>query len=156
MIILIFASSFLLLGIINWQKRIYLSIFLMIFFYFLFPCYYDFHSMSLFIDLISFSLIFLSFWLTILMVFSSYIVIYYKTRRNFYLFLIFLLIVVLILSFSFSSSLLFYFFFEFSLIPTLLMIIGWGYQPERLQASVYFFVLYSFWLSSSFTSFVFC
>jgi NADH-ubiquinone oxidoreductase chain 4 len=28
-------------------------------------------------------------------------------------------------------------FFESSLIPTLFLILGWGYQPERLQAGVY-------------------
>jgi len=33
---------------------------------------------------------------------------------------------------------LFTFFFEISLVPTLLIILGWGYQPERLQAGVYF------------------
>nr|YP_009681596.1 NADH dehydrogenase subunit 4 [Dicyrtomina saundersi]QDO72017.1 NADH dehydrogenase subunit 4 [Dicyrtomina saundersi] len=138
MIILIFVSLFFMVGFMGWQKKVYLSAILMLFFYTRFPCYFDFYFMSLFIDIISFSLIFLSFWLTILMVFSSYMVIYNKTSSNFYLFLIFLLMVVLILSFSFSSSLLFYFFFEFSLIPTLLMIMGWGYQPERLQASIYF------------------
>uniref|UniRef100_UPI00315D08A0 NADH dehydrogenase subunit 4 n=1 Tax=Dicyrtomina ornata TaxID=1113191 RepID=UPI00315D08A0 len=138
MTILIFASFFLLVGFIEWQNKVYMSMLLMFFFYLLFPCYFDFYVMSFFVDLISFSLIFLSFWLTLLMVFSSYMVIYNKTSSNFYLFLIFLLMVVLILSFSSSSSLLFYFFFEFSLIPTLLMIMGWGYQPERLQASVYF------------------
>nr|AGH15606.1 NADH dehydrogenase subunit 4 [Mactra antiquata]AGH15618.1 NADH dehydrogenase subunit 4 [Mactra antiquata] len=31
----------------------------------------------------------------------------------------------------------FYFFFEFSLIPTLWMILKWGYQPERLQAGMF-------------------
>lgn len=31
----------------------------------------------------------------------------------------------------------FYFFFESSLIPTLFLILGWGYQPERLQAGLY-------------------
>jgi len=32
----------------------------------------------------------------------------------------------------------FYFFFEASLIPTLIIIMGWGYQPERIQAGLYF------------------
>jgi NADH-ubiquinone oxidoreductase chain 4 len=41
-------------------------------------------------------------------------------------------------SFLSSSMLYFYFFFEASLIPTLFIIVGWGYQPERLQAGVYF------------------
>lgn len=31
----------------------------------------------------------------------------------------------------------FYLFFEISLIPTLILIIGWGYQPERIEAGVY-------------------
>nr|YP_009136675.1 NADH dehydrogenase subunit 4 [Melibe leonina]AKE07280.1 NADH dehydrogenase subunit 4 [Melibe leonina] len=44
---------------------------------------------------------------------------------------------VLIFAFSSSSILSFYIFFEVSLIPTLVLIIGWGYQPERLQAGSY-------------------
>jgi NADH-ubiquinone oxidoreductase chain 4 len=31
----------------------------------------------------------------------------------------------------------FYLFFESSLIPTVFLILGWGYQPERLQAGIY-------------------
>nr|QUA05893.1 NADH dehydrogenase subunit 4 [Macridiscus melanaegis] len=31
----------------------------------------------------------------------------------------------------------FFFFFEASLVPTLFLILKWGYQPERLQAGVY-------------------
>jgi NADH-ubiquinone oxidoreductase chain 4 len=31
----------------------------------------------------------------------------------------------------------FYLFFERRLIPTLFLILGWGYQPERLQAGIY-------------------
>jgi NADH-ubiquinone oxidoreductase chain 4 len=31
----------------------------------------------------------------------------------------------------------FYLFFEISLIPTLILILGWGYQPERIQAGIY-------------------
>jgi NADH-ubiquinone oxidoreductase chain 4 len=42
------------------------------------------------------------------------------------------------LSFRRINLLRFYFFFEISLIPTLLIILGWGYQPERLQAGIYF------------------
>lgn len=48
------------------------------------------------------------------------------------------LLLVLVLTFTVRDFLYFYFFFEASLIPTLLIIIGWGYQPERLQAGVYF------------------
>lgn len=34
----------------------------------------------------------------------------------------------------------FYIIFEFSLIPTLYIIIKWGYQPERLKATIYFII----------------
>lgn len=44
----------------------------------------------------------------------------------------------LIITFMLGNYLLFYFFFEISLIPTFFIIIGWGYQPERLQAGIYF------------------
>jgi len=33
----------------------------------------------------------------------------------------------------------FYLFFEIRLIPTLILILGWGYQPERIQAGMYIF-----------------
>jgi len=35
---------------------------------------------------------------------------------------------------------LYYILFEASLIPTIIIIIGWGYQPERLQASIYIII----------------
>jgi NADH-ubiquinone oxidoreductase chain 4 len=37
----------------------------------------------------------------------------------------------------------FYIFFESRLIPTLFLILGWGYQPERVQAGIYllFYIL---------------
>ena len=53
---------------------------------------------------------------------------------------ILLLRLVLIAAFSSSNSLGFYIFFEISLIPTLVLIIGWGYQPERLQAGRYIII----------------
>jgi len=47
---------------------------------------------------------------------------------------------LLFLIYSFLSKLLILFFilFEASLIPLFLLIMGWGYQPERLQSSIYF------------------
>nr|YP_010874766.1 NADH dehydrogenase subunit 4 [Facelina bostoniensis]WGV42888.1 NADH dehydrogenase subunit 4 [Facelina bostoniensis] len=59
--------------------------------------------------------------------------------KSCYLFNLSILVLALVLSlaFSSSSSLGFYIFFEVSLIPTLALIIGWGYQPERLQAGSY-------------------
>lgn len=59
-----------------------------------------------------------------------------------YKFCIVSLCLVLVLCFSSSNVMIFYVFFEISLIPTLLLILGWGYQPERLQAGTYM-ILYT-------------
>lgn len=45
------------------------------------------------------------------------------------------MLVILIAVFSSSSFVSFYFFFESSLLPITLIILGWGYQPERLTAA---------------------
>jgi NADH-ubiquinone oxidoreductase chain 4 len=45
--------------------------------------------------------------------------------------------VLLVGSFSVRATFLFFVLFEGVLFPTLLLIVGWGYQPERLQAVVY-------------------
>lgn len=47
------------------------------------------------------------------------------------------LLLALILRFSSIDYLMFYIRFEASLIPTLILILGWGYQPERIQAGIY-------------------
>ncbi|KAG7158487.1 NADH-ubiquinone oxidoreductase chain 5-like 16, partial [Homarus americanus] len=56
-----------------------------------------------------------------------------------------LLLLALLLTFSATDYLLFYIRFERSLIPTLILILGWGYQPERIQAGVYmlFYTLFA-------------
>jgi NADH-ubiquinone oxidoreductase chain 4 len=90
------------------------------------------------IDYISISLMMLTIWVTLLMVLSRE-KIYFLRKSDKYLVLLFIsLLLILLLSFRTSNLLLFYFFFEASLIPTIFIIMGWGYQPERLQAGVYF------------------
>ena len=90
-------------------------------------------------------LILLSFWITTLVVCSRQKVL--KDRNYPSLFLIVNLILLIFLVFTFSATdyLLFYISFESSLIPTLILILGWGYQPERLQAGVYmlFYTLFA-------------
>nr|YP_010735479.1 NADH dehydrogenase subunit 4 [Deroceras laeve]WEI33070.1 NADH dehydrogenase subunit 4 [Deroceras laeve] len=61
-------------------------------------------------------------------------------KNSLFIMLIQILLIVLILAFNINSIILFYVFFEISLIPTLLLIIGWGYQPERLQAGTYMMI----------------
>ena len=52
-------------------------------------------------------------------------------------FLIIFLLLALVLTFRTLNLFMFYLFFEIRLIPTLFLILGWGYQPERLQAGFY-------------------
>nr|YP_010004101.1 NADH dehydrogenase subunit 4 [Appias nero]QNR01207.1 NADH dehydrogenase subunit 4 [Appias nero] len=88
-------------------------------------------------DMISFGLIMLSIWICSLMIMASENLL--KTSYYFNLFLlnVLFLLVMLYLTFSMMNILMFYLFFEGSLIPTLILILGWGYQPERIQASLY-------------------
>ena len=65
-----------------------------------------------------------------------------RTKSYTYLFTLLMLGGFLVLSFSSSNIVNFYIWFEASLIPTLILIICWGYQPERLQAGSYI-ILYT-------------
>nr|VFU96077.1 NADH dehydrogenase subunit 4 [Proasellus coiffaiti] len=97
-------------------------------------------------DSLSYSLILLSVWVTLLMILSSYKV-YVNEKFSFlYNITIALLLFALVMAFSSSSLLMFYIFFEASLVPTFFLILGWGYQPERLQAGVYM-MLYTIFAS---------
>lgn len=64
-----------------------------------------------------------------------------KGFKEFYL-IVSSLCFILVIVFSSSRLFVFYVFFEFSLIPITVMVLGWGYQPERLQARNYL-VLYT-------------
>nr|YP_010472718.1 NADH dehydrogenase subunit 4 [Manduca quinquemaculata]UVH65846.1 NADH dehydrogenase subunit 4 [Manduca quinquemaculata] len=96
-------------------------------------------------DFISFGLILLSIWICLLMLMSSENLFKINYYVNFFLVNIMLLLILLFLTFSVMNLFLFYLFFEGSLIPTLLLIIGWGYQPERIQAGMYlmFYTLFA-------------
>lgn len=58
---------------------------------------------------------------------------------NIFIFTIGVLFLSLILTFTSINLFIFYLFFELRLIPTLFLILGWGYQPERIQAGLYIF-----------------
>lgn len=64
---------------------------------------------------------------------------------SYFLFIVLVLMISLFLAFGFMNLFLFYVFFEIRLIPTLILIVGWGYQPERLQAGIYllFYTLFA-------------
>nr|YP_009447608.1 NADH dehydrogenase subunit 4 [Carabus lafossei]ATY70040.1 NADH dehydrogenase subunit 4 [Carabus lafossei] len=96
-------------------------------------------------NLLSFGLILLSFWICSLMIMASESINSKNFFTNYFLFLLLMLLLFLYCTFSSMNLFLFYFFFESSLIPTLILIMGWGYQPERLQAGIYllFYTLFA-------------
>nr|AIY61758.1 NADH dehydrogenase subunit 4 [Synacanthotermes sp. TB-2014] len=104
---------------------------------FSFPYFFCWSSLGYFLgcDLISYGLILLSLWICVLMVLAS------ESVFRFFYFPGFLFVIVLAVmlycTFGSVSLLSFYIFFESSLIPTLFLILGWGYQPERVQAGIY-------------------
>nr|AJD80535.1 NADH dehydrogenase subunit 4 [Cherax sp. YPL-2015] len=110
---------------------------------------HDFHFFSggymMGADYLSYILIVLSIWIVMLMVYGSIMV---KKHENFYsgfLLVNLILLLVLILTFSSVNYLMFYISFESSLVPMLVLILGWGYQPERIQAGIYmlFYTLFA-------------
>lgn len=88
-----------------------------------------------FTDGLSAPLILLTLWLLPLIMLASP-----KSKTKIYPYFLITLIsltVTLILAFGAPWLIIFYVFFEASLLPTLLLVIIWGYQPERLQARTY-------------------
>nr|YP_009441716.1 NADH dehydrogenase subunit 4 [Amphizoa insolens]AOY39248.1 NADH dehydrogenase subunit 4 [Amphizoa insolens] len=96
-------------------------------------------------DLLSFGLILLSFWICSMMVLASESIYLNNLYKNLFMLLMLMLMMFLFCTFSSMNLFLFYFFFESSLIPILILILGWGYQPERLQAGIYllFYTLFA-------------
>nr|YP_010315913.1 NADH dehydrogenase subunit 4 [Leptocorisa lepida]UNA68819.1 NADH dehydrogenase subunit 4 [Leptocorisa lepida] len=88
-------------------------------------------------DLLSYCMIFLSIWILFLMVLASSKVFFNLAYTSEFLFVLLTLLFLLILSFCTSNLFMFYLFFEASIIPTLFLIFGWGYQPERFLAGLY-------------------
>ena len=92
-------------------------------------------------DLITIRIIMLTLWLYIMVRFRQLRVSYSSSFS-----LIFLnLVIRLVFSFRRTNIIIFYFFFEWSLIPIFIVIMGWGYQLERLKASLYilFYTLFA-------------
>lgn len=97
------------------------------------------------VDVISFGLILLSFWICILILIARESVYHFNLNLNWFLLMILVLLITLILTFRALNIFIFYLFFERRLIPTFFLILGWGYQPERLQAGFYllFYTLFA-------------
>nr|QAU54264.1 NADH dehydrogenase subunit 4 [Cydnidae sp. ITV1034] len=97
------------------------------------------------LDIISYSFISLTLWILFLMLMASYSIYMGNNNSKEFLFIIIFMLMSLLITFSVDNLLLFYLSFEMSLIPTLFLIFGWGYQPERLVAGYYllFYTLFA-------------
>lgn len=82
----------------------------------------------------------LTLWIGAIMFISRQIVSITNNKVSFFCIIIIVLIFVLLLTFRVNRVILFYILFEVSLIPTFIVILGWGYQPERLQAGIYLII----------------
>nr|APX39456.1 NADH dehydrogenase subunit 4 [Cassida denticollis] len=94
-------------------------------------------SFSLGLDGLSYYMIILSVWISSLMILASSKIYFTGNYYSTFCFMVLLLLFCLLMTFSSLNMFMFYIFFEVSLIPLMLIIIGWGYQPERLMAGVY-------------------
>nr|APX40962.1 NADH dehydrogenase subunit 4 [Cryptocephalus ramburii] len=121
----------------------WLVCFLLFIFSFMFMLFSDFSwffghiSYLMGYDLLSFLMVLLSFWICVLMILASAKVLKLNFYSNMFSLIILFLLLSLMMTFFSMNMFLFYLFFEISLIPTLMLIIGWGYQPERLEAGLY-------------------
>nr|ACH42495.2 NADH dehydrogenase subunit 4 [Pyrops candelaria] len=145
MLSLIFSLSSLILFVFyNWFFYL-VSLF---FFFFFFFClfygfdYFSFVSYYFMLDSISFLFCCLSIWLFIIVFISSFMFYYLDSLSNFFILCFHSLLLFLILDFIVIDFFYFYFFLECSLVPLVLMIFGWGYQPERLSAG-FFLIFYT-------------
>lgn len=90
------------------------------------------------LDIFSFIIVILTLWIIFLRIFSRFSIFYSSTLKLF-LFRFNLLFLFLVISFISNNLLFFFFFFESTLVPTLFIIIGWGYKIERLKSGIYLF-----------------
>nr|YP_010944846.1 NADH dehydrogenase subunit 4 [Japanagallia curvipenis]WMC21058.1 NADH dehydrogenase subunit 4 [Japanagallia curvipenis] len=90
------------------------------------------------LDCFSYWLIVLTFYITCLMYLCC---MSFSLNLNFsyLIFVNYCLSFFLYLVFCFLNYLFMYMFFEFSLVPLFIIIMGWGYQPDRLISGLYLF-----------------
>lgn len=92
------------------------------------------------IDSISSTLIILSIIIAAIIMVARSKIYTEHLKPQIFTFINIILLTILVLCFSSSSLINFYIWFEASLIPTIIIIIIWGYQPERVQARIYLII----------------
>nr|WRK21396.1 NADH dehydrogenase subunit 4 [Acinopterus sp.] len=104
------------------------------------------------LDYVSLGLLILSIMISFLMItsMSNFINSYYSSE---FLFMVLIMLLMLFLMFSTLSFLYMYMLIEFVLIPLFIVILGWGYQPERLISGL-FLLFYTLFASLPFFFFL--
>lgn len=92
------------------------------------------------LDQLSLPLLILTIWISAIIIIARLKIKWLKNNSFIFLLIIIILNIILIISFISRNLLIFYIWFEASLIPTILLIIKWGYQPERFQARIYLII----------------
>lgn len=116
------------------------------------------------VDGLRYFIIILRIWIRGLIFIARWKIYKNNIRSEMFSCLVLSLLLFLLLTFSSLNLLIFYIFFEVRLIPLLFLIMGWGYQPERLIAGFYiiFYTLFFsfpiilglFYLYNNFSSFI--
>nr|YP_009708252.1 NADH dehydrogenase subunit 4 [Figulus binodulus]QEV84358.1 NADH dehydrogenase subunit 4 [Figulus binodulus] len=126
------------MGLSFWINQcLFMVMTVLVFFHFGFGVSYSYISYMWGVDLLSFVMIILSLWICSLMIMASEKLFKLNYYSNLFMLVLLMLLVSLYCTFASMNLLVFYLFFEMSLIPVLILVIGWGYQPERIQAGVY-------------------
>jgi len=126
---------------LRWAFSITFLFFLFLFFLPLFFnsfCGSYFLSDFLYIDSLTVILIVMTVWVRALILIRSQEILLSQQDRKLFLNINVLLVLFLWVLFSITHMFIFYITFEMVLVPTLFLIIGWGAQPDRLNASFYF------------------
>nr|UPL65580.1 NADH dehydrogenase subunit 4 [Dicranocephalus alticolus] len=143
---LLMLNLFLIPMILNWWLLVFLLMMMMILL-FIFPLnsYLSSISYGMGFDIVSYCMVLLTVWIVMLMFMASGMIKFNYLYIKEFVFVVLMLMFFLLLTFCTSNLFLFYMYFESSMIPTLLLIFGWGYQPERFLAGLYllFYTLFA-------------
>nr|QHQ98465.1 NADH dehydrogenase subunit 4 [Quadristernoseta cf. intermedia XFX-2019] len=107
-------------------------------FFFIFLSDYLYLGLFFYMDNMSYLMNILSLWICFLMGIAMYNV--KGGKENFFYVLMVLMLCFLLLCFSMINIMGFYIFFEAVLLPIVFIILYWGNNPDRVQASFYMFM----------------
>jgi NADH-ubiquinone oxidoreductase chain 4 len=142
---------FLLFG---WFNYLFFFVFSFFLFFVLVFFFYDFSFGGfVFGDSLGFSLLLLTFFIYICCYFTSLLEKWVSNGFFSFSFFLSLIYFLLFIGFSLFSFVGFYVCFEFIFMAMFLFLLGWGYRPERLQASFYI-VFYTIVVSLPFLLFL--